>query len=554
LNVLRVLFGRFLRNDIIKKFAPVQDLEKQVKIISEWSQFFFGDKTNQGHYWVQTEVPDLHKGFYRGLFNEYRYYWLTGPRGFAKTTVAALIYILYRIYYGMDPYIVLIGKIDKSGIADLKNIKREIVLNLKLREVYGNLMPPKTMRLDKGYPWSSHEIKTANGVFLRSIGMGGDIRGSLEAQYRPTLILGQDVQTIKTLREPATLEGHYDYWERDVMNAVDARFGKVRMIGNVLGRGCLLLDIMEDRRWAGMDFAALVNEDGTKAETYDEIMSAKSTWESYFPTKKLRKEYRQLYKQGKEDIFLFERQNIAVDLFENDFSGYKYFHGHVEWKNGQNILITDEFPEPIPVYTYLDVDPAFSKANNSDARALVTKAVGRFPVTDESGNITFFNGTFIVEYYYGHCDPGEIIDMALKFHVKYRYRRVVVEAVGGQLIYDSLMHKAMVKDPEWFKHPFQFTPVTYQPMAKFDRILADIQPRCKAGLFFIQPHMHEIEDELKLFTRNKRGVHILDAIEMGNKYVDICNEELRTYDPDDNVYRMSTYEEDLKKYGYQMLG
>lgn len=543
---------------LIQKFAPVyDDLEEQVRRISDWSIHFFGDKENRGHYWVQTEVPELHRGFYRGLFNEYRYYWLTGPRGFAKTTVAALIYILYRVYYQMDPYIVLIGKIDKAGVADLRNIKREIALNPKLHEVYGPMMPEKSVRLKKGTAWSHHEIKTANGVFLRSIGMGGDIRGSLEAQYRPTLILGQDVQTVKTLKEPATLETHAQYWERDVMNAIDARVGKVRMIGNVIGKGCLMLDLMEDRRWAGMDFAALVNNDGSKAETHSEIMTACSTWESYFPTKILRKEYLELHKQGKEDIFLYERQNIAVDLWSNDFSGYQQVEYHLEHQNGQNVLVFEDnptIPEPIPVFTYMNVDPAFSKADNADPRALVTTAVGLFPVPDEYGKVTHYPGIFVIDYYYGNCDPDEIVNKVLQYHIKYKYRRVIIEAVGGQLIYDSLMTKAMMKDPNWFKNPFQFTPVPYQPMSKHDRILADIQPKCKIGTFFIRPHHYELQQELKLFTRNKKGIHILDAIQLGSRYYDVCRQELLTHDRvKDRNYVEDERIEELKQFGAMIV-
>jgi hypothetical protein len=226
----------------------------------------------------------------------------------------------------------------------------------------------------------------------------------------------------------------------------------------------------------------------------------------------------------------------------------------IEQRNGQNILISPSFPEPIPVFTYMVVDPAFSKADNADPRALVTVAVGMFPVTDELGQIYHYQGLFVDDYYYGFCDPDKIIDIVLQKHVKYKYRGVVIEAVGGQLIFNSLMHNAMKKDANWFNNPFTYIPVPYQPMSKHDRILADIQPKCKAGLFFIKPHHHELESELKMFTRNKKGIHLLDAIQMGNRFYTVCREEVRTHDPKKSrLYKEASYVEDLEEYGYQLV-
>lgn len=505
---------------IRERFAAVEDPKEQARRIAEWSKYFLGDPNNPAHYWIQTEIPKIHLKIYEALANEYRYFYITAPRGFGKSTIAALVYPLYRIYYRLDPYIVIIGKIDKAGIATLRNIKREIATNEKLIAVYGQLKPHRS----EGLLWSRHEIQTRNGVFLRSIGMMGDIRGSLEAMYRPTLIIIEDPQTIKTLKEPSTLEAHIDFLERDVMNAIDSRYGKVRLIGNLIGQGCLLLEVQKDSRWVGINFSAL-----------DE--NEKSVWEEWFPTKVLLNERETYRRNGKLDIFMYERMNIPVDAFTHSLKGYKYHRCSLVRQNDQNLLISDEFVDPIPVYTYMAVDPAFSKARSADPRALVTFAKGQFPVRDYAGNIRFVNGLWVLEYDYNQMDPDLIIDRVLELHRKYYYRAVIIETVGGQLIYKSLMDKALQSDEFWFKNPFIFTPVSYQEASKEDRIWTRFQPKCRLGQFFIRPEHGELQDELDLFLQNKRGIHILDALEMGDRYSDVCIESIQHFGDSYDRYR-----------------
>lgn len=503
-------------------FAPVDDPEVTAERMVAWSRCFFGDPLNTGHHWLKTNtIPDIHLGIYKALSEGDKFIVITSPRGFAKTTIDSLIYPLYRIYYDLDPTIVLVGKIEGSGIRILRNIKRELGQNLKLREVYGNFKPD-TSRKDETV-WSAHEIKTANGIFVRSIGMGGDIRGSLDSMYRPTLIIIDDPQAKKHMREPATLEAHEEYFDSDIVYALDQERGKIRFIGNMLGKQCLLAKIVKDKRFKVVEFSAMLNDDGSVCKNLKQILKGHSVWEEMFKTKELRTEATDMADVGKLHVFMAERMNIITDEFDKNLKGFQIHNLKFERNLDQNILVGDEYPDPIRINTYLAVDPAFASTEDSDERALVVFAKGRILRKTNYGKPFYFNCMWILEYVFNHMQPHLIIDETLRLHRKYYFNSVIIEAIGGAQIFEPLLLEASIQDTFFSRFPFSPIMVKYQPMNKKDRIFSGLQPRAKLGQIFLRDDMKELIDEMENFEMY-RSPHLLDAIEMGNRYSHECME------------------------------
>lgn len=511
--------------DIIQRlYEPIPgDVDETAKRMVGWSRTFFGDPINKAHYWIRTATtPDIHYGLYRALAREDKLIAVTSPRGFAKTTIDSLIYPLYRIYYSLDPVIILIGKIEGSAKRVLRNIKREISLNLKLREVYGALRPANT----KDSLWAAHEARTANDIFIRSIGMGGDIRGSLDSMYRPTLIIIDDPQSIITMREPAKLEAHEEYFDSDVMYALDEQYGKIRFVGNFLGKQCLLAKVMKDKRFKVVSFSAVVDKkDGTPCKTLKDIMTrGKSTWEEMFAIKKLRELAEHAFNTGKFHVFMLQRQNIITEQFERNLKGFKIHDLTFQRMGGQNVLVGDEYPDPIRVNTYLTIDPAYADDESADERALIVFAKGRILRATNWGKPYFFNCLWVLEYLYNHMPPDEIIDKSLDFHRKYYFNAVITETISGGQILNHLQQKAIVQDEFYSRFPFQCIPVNSQKRSKKERIIDALQPRMKLGQIFFRNYMLEIKDECENFEMYK-SPHLMDALEVGNRFSFECTEQ-----------------------------
>lgn len=488
-----------------------------------WSNFFFGDPENEPHYYLRTgDTPAIHWGIHYSLSLNYKFYYCTAPRESGKTTHLRLN-TLYRIYYKLEPYILLIGKVGDSGKAMLADIKFDIECNPKLLEVYGELRP-----LSRESVWSAHEIAPTNGVYLRSIGMMGSIRSGQKKGWRYTLISAEDVQDSNDMREPSTLAAHESFWTREVEFAVDNKFGKVRYTGNLLGPNCLLDRIMKDRKYKGTSFHSLVHDDGSPdmLDNPKEV-KGKSTWESYHSTDKLRAEAKKAIEEGKRAIFLSEKQNLIVAELTKELTGWKYHNAVFKrYLDVQNVLIDESFPEAVPVYTYLAVDPAFSDGDNADERALIVFAKGRiFKRIDNIGEPIAFNALWILECIYNFMNPAKIIELCLELHKKYYFNSVIIEAIGGAQIFEPLMQEQLVGDQFFAKHPFTPVFVKYQPANKKGRIFSGLQPLLSLGQIYIRPTMTEIENEGRIFD-SLESPHLSDCIEFGNRNSSTCTEPL----------------------------
>lgn len=508
--------SREKREKLKAEFAPVSsDPVETCRRTLAWSFFFFGDPENARHFYLRTgDIPKVHYGIHFSLSLNYKYYYCTSPREMAKTTHLRCN-TLYRLYHQMEPYILLIGKIGDSGKSILSSIKFDLEQNEKLLEVYGELKPKRREAV-----WSSHEIETNNGGYLRSIGMMGSVRSGQKRGWRYTMIMGDDVQDSPLMSEPSTLESHRTFWEREVEFSVDSNYGKIRYIGNLIGKGCLLDHIMQDKKYQGTSFHSLIKEDGTPdmLDNPKEI-TGRSIWPTYHPTEKLRTEAYDAIIKGKRAIFLAERQNVIVDELSRSLTGYR-FH-NLKFRradDAQNQLYGDEYPDLIPVYTYLAIDPAFAQGKNADERVIMAFAKGRIiKRLENTGEPVSFNCTWVLEYLYNHMAPNKIIDVALEWHKKYYFTGVIIEAIGGAQIYKPMMEEKIAGDLFYSRYPFSPVFVTYQEANKKGRIYANLQPRMALGQIFIRPDMQEFQNECTLF-QSIASPHLTDTLDFGSRY------------------------------------
>lgn len=488
------------------KPVPSDPLETSNRFM-QWCQYFFGDKNVPEQYWIRLPFSRAHREFMELICNNYRYTLVSTPRGLAKTTIVAILYTVYKIVYNQERFIVIIGKNDDAGKENLGNIRDCLAINQKIQAVYGKLLPEgRVARADKGKSEDSqHQITLTNGIRLRSIGMRGSIRGKVKV-FRPTLVIVEDPQDVKTMRETTTLEAHQEFFDHDVMYALDPLYGKVVLIGNNLGIGCTVNNMMKDDRFIRLVYDDIIDADGN------------SIWPEMYPIEKLREEEKRMRAMGKGHVYDQERRNIPNDSFRKSITGYKLHRDSIRYneQDGYNYLVSDLYPHPIRVRVAYTIDPAFSDAKSSDMRAKVVMAVGQYPT--EYG---YRKGVWIIRYSYDHSDPSNVPDNIIDMHRQYLFDDVIIEANGGQLIYKYLIDNRLGSDMFYMKHPFSMHYERYVSQSKGDRIWNSISLLCKNAQFFLCAEHTELISELDNFGYDIRnsGIHILDAITMGLKYV-----------------------------------
>lgn len=144
---------------------------------------------------------------------------IVAPRGSAKSTCMARIYPLHRICYkhydelmghAPDTFILLLSRTHTIAIQHIKAIKYELEVNEAIRTAFGDLT---------GATWGEKEIVTANGVNVKSLGRGGQVRGSLFRNYRPTLIISDDLDDPETVNNPDVREKDQLWFDTDLSQA-----------------------------------------------------------------------------------------------------------------------------------------------------------------------------------------------------------------------------------------------------------------------------------------------------------------------------------------------
>ena len=105
---------------------------------------------------------------------------IEAPRGHAKSTTFTFKDDLHAAVYGYKHYIIILSDSSEQAEGFLVDIKTELEENAALKEDFGEL---------EGKVWKSSVILLANGVKIEAIGSGKKIRGRRHKQWRPDLIV-----------------------------------------------------------------------------------------------------------------------------------------------------------------------------------------------------------------------------------------------------------------------------------------------------------------------------------------------------------------------------
>ena len=106
------------------------------------------------------------------------------PREHGKTVRWSFAYILWCVLTGRARYVLLIGASAEAAGENLSNIKMEIEENELIASDFGEL---------EGAVWTNRRLELKNGTCIQSKGSGASMRGTRFRQYRPDLIVIDDV-------------------------------------------------------------------------------------------------------------------------------------------------------------------------------------------------------------------------------------------------------------------------------------------------------------------------------------------------------------------------
>lgn len=316
------------------------------------------------------------------------------PRGHSKTTLLQGG-MCYDIANQRERFIVVIEKSFMEAAEVLEMPRRTFADNALVRSVYGDLSRTSAAgQFDARNPDAQGDL-LINGVRLRAKGFNTPIRGLKSAEYRPTKIIGDDVESDEHIRNEEQRRKYRENYAAGIVPAVDIE-GRIKMFGTILHQDSLLKNLIE--QFGGRTYAA-----------YDPLSPATTLlWPERWSLERLEDKRTQMEIDG-SGISKFSQEflNNPVDDLRRAFPESTLSRTYVE--NDLKLRSLNR---------YIAIDAALSKSQGADDTGIT--------VVDVDAENNWF-----VRYVKGEkLSASELINRIFELHKFYRPQTIGVEKVA----------------------------------------------------------------------------------------------------------------------------
>tara|TARA_Y100000592_G_scaffold28717_1_gene45681 strand:- start:25 stop:1539 length:1515 start_codon:yes stop_codon:yes gene_type:complete len=459
-----------------EKWAQTNALKKLRQNIGLFGKTMFPTALNK-------EVPPFHHEIYKSLSDEtLKRVLIAAPRGTAKSTVTSLILPLHKIAFkssDRDLFIVIISESQTQSINFLSRIKYHLENSTNFKSMFGDYGPNTAKR------WTNNDIVLANGARIVAVGTGQRVRGFIEGDTRPNLIIVDDYESELNA---STQEGRAKNrkWITEAVIPSLSDEGRIVMIGTVISEDCFLYWAKDSPAWETLWFS-IYNDDG------------KSIWEERFPEERIMQIKQEFESVGNLNGFYQEYMNEAQSPDNAPFKPeyIKLHHYSFKREKGQNVLTRtiDGRVDRKLIDVYCGIDPASSLAARSDFFVIATMGI------DSDGN------KYIIDILRDKLDPAIQPETIIKTYKKYKPKRMKIETVGYQEALRSNVRKLMLDEGLYIPG---LEKGIKPRQKKSERLLSLVAPLAR-GEFYFRPEDIHAQQEFLSYPRGKHD-DILDAI------------------------------------------
>jgi len=277
---------------------------------------------------------------------------ILGFRGSGKSTDGSLALPLWAALEKPQeyPFIILISDSTRQATLNISAIKNELETNALIKQDYGeirgNVIEDFSLRGD-GEEWQKQNIVLSNGVRILARSRGQKVRGLRHLQYRPKLVIVDDPEDGEWVRSKDNRDKTERWLRSEVIPGMDARKGKLVVIGNLLHMDALLSRL----KAAGTGFKVLEFP----------LIDAKGvcTWPAMYPTEQSLKD-----KERDMGAIAWQRE-MLLKIVADDEAIIK----------PEDIHYYDERPKSIAAMKGHGIDLAISQKEGADYTSIVSGEV-----------------------------------------------------------------------------------------------------------------------------------------------------------------------------------
>lgn len=173
---------------------------------------------------------------------------VAAPRGHAKSTNLTFKDTLHAAAYEYKHYIIILSDTRDQAAGFLEAVKEELEENDPLREDFGDL---------RGELWREDVIVTSTKIKLQAKGAGQKVRGLKHKNWRPDLIVLDDIENDENVRTPEQRQKLQSWFDKAVSKCGDDYTDFV-YIGTVLHYDSLLVKVMKRAAYRSIKYQAVI--------------------------------------------------------------------------------------------------------------------------------------------------------------------------------------------------------------------------------------------------------------------------------------------------------
>ena len=431
---------------------------------------------------LAKDTPSFHNEIYKVLRDDKaKRCAIAAPRGTAKSTTTTLIYPLWRIAFKRtdeDLFIVIISESQAQSINFLSRIKYHLQFSEKFREIFGDMGPATAQR------WTSTDIILQNGARIVAVGTGQRVRGFIEGDTRPNLVIVDDFESeLNAFTAEARAKNRKWMTEAVVPSLSDE--GKIALIGTVISEDCFLYWIKSSPSWNVLWYSIWDDEE-------------KSIWPERFPKSRILEIKKEFESVGNINGFYQEYMNIAQSPDSAPFKPewIQMHHYDFERREGQGCLtrkVGDE-EKVIPIEVYCGVDPASSLSIHADFFVIATIGVDHD------------NNKYILDMFRKRLSPAEQPQTIIDVYKKFRPRRMLIETTGYQEALRTAVREIMRTEDLYIPGLEKGV----KPRTRKSERLLSLVPMFAKKAFFFRPEDMAAQQEFLSYPKGKHD-DVMDA-------------------------------------------
>jgi predicted phage terminase large subunit-like protein len=304
---------------------------------------------------------------------------VAAPRGHAKSTNLTFKDDLHAILYRYKHYILILSDTYPQAASFLEAISDELEENAAILEDFGNIA---------GDVWREDVIVTKTKIKVQAKGAGQKVRGLKHKNWRPDLIVLDDIENDENVRTPEQRKKLENWFYKAVSKCGDTYTDFV-YIGTVLHYDSLLVNVMGNPEYDSIKYKAVLSFSPSPLwDIWEAMLTNKSNKNRKADALAYFNKYKEAMLKGTEVLweeklsyydlmfmkvtegaasFSSEEQNEPIDPDDCLFSEEKF-----DYYNPHDVNFADK---DFDLYGF--VDPSLGKSKKSDFSAIITIAKSR---------------------------------------------------------------------------------------------------------------------------------------------------------------------------------